>query len=52
MMGHKEPLKTGAEYDQVHWRDYCYLKRGSKKIKQQMTRRNRRKSKEALSDGM
>ncbi len=50
MMGHKEKLKTSAEYDQVVFRDYCYLDRGSKLIKQQMNRRNRRKGKYSLKE--
>ena len=49
MMGHKERLKTGAEYDVIFARDvYCYLvnSTAAHKIKKQMTRRNRRKYKQ------
>lgn len=48
MMGHKEKLKSGAEYDVIFDRGiYCYLlnSTAAHKIKKQMTRRNRRQAK-------
>jgi len=52
MMGHKERLKTGEEYDLVTaWRKHlCYMINTSapRKIKKQMTRRNRRQNKQGL----
>jgi len=50
MMGHREKLKGGDEWDAVCARHvYCYLARASKRIKQQMTRRNRHADKIALN---
>jgi len=55
MMGHKEKLKDGAEYDVVTgWRNVmCYTSRAGvcKKIKKQMNRRIRRESKRIEHDG-
>jgi len=50
MMGHREKLKGGDEWDAVCGRHfYCYLARASKRIKQQMTRRNRHADKIELN---
>jgi KaiC/GvpD/RAD55 family RecA-like ATPase len=50
MMGHKEKLKHGEEFDVVtNWRKLlCYMQntKASRKIKKQMTRRNRRQDKQ------
>lgn len=51
MMGHRERLKGGTEYDLIFGRHmYCYLSNHSPthKIKKGMTRRNRRSSKSVL----
>jgi len=51
-MGHKAILKDGAEFDVVTgWRKVlCYTQRAGvcKKIKKQMSRRNRREAKNML----
>jgi len=52
MMGHREKLKGGDEWDAVCARHiYCYLARAhaAKRIKQKMTRRNRHADKIALN---
>jgi len=53
MKGHKEKLKSVAEYDVLYnRRHYCYLVNHSPvhKIKKQMSRRERRQSKQELKD--
>ena len=55
MMGHKEILKDGGEYDVVsRWRKVlCYTQRAGvcKKIKKQINRRVRRAGKLIAHDG-
>jgi len=54
MMGHKEKLKTGDEYDLVFAKHYyCYLALHgtSRKIKKIMNRRNRHSDKILLHKG-
>lgn len=54
MMGHKEELKSGAEWDVTSkWRHYlCYCRntRVTHKIKKQMSRRSRREAKKQIRD--
>lgn len=53
MKGHREPLKQAAEYDVVCARHvYCYLvnSTAAHKIKKQMSRRNRRASKQNIME--
>lgn len=53
MMGHKERLKSGAEYDLLYGRrNYCYMHNTSapRKIKKQLTHRTRRKDKIELKN--
>jgi hypothetical protein len=54
-MGHREPLKGGAEYDifSKYWRRcMCWAKRGSGAVKQAFRRRVRRQGKQrGVDDG-
>jgi len=56
MMGHRERTKTGAEWDCVTgWRHVlCYMSNTTapRKIKKQMTRRNRHADKISLNAGL
>lgn len=49
MMGHREKLKTGAEWDvTTGWRHvlcWCYRPRAKHSVKRQMSRRARREAK-------
>lgn len=54
MMGHKEKLLTGDEYDLVFakkWHCYLNMHGESHKIKTRMSRRNRHSSKQFLKEG-
>ena len=54
-MGHRERLKTGAEYDAIYARGiYCYLANSTAahKIKKQMSRRNRRNENRELNNAL
>jgi hypothetical protein len=51
MMGHKERLKSGDEYDKILFRSpYRYLRKASRKIKKKVNRRERRKNKMRRKD--
>lgn len=52
MMGHREPLKNGAEWDAfTGWRRFLHWKRGAlAKIKAQFNRRARREARRALKE--
>jgi hypothetical protein len=54
MMGHREQLKTGAEWDLIcGWRKVmCYMHRPgvARSIKNQINRRSRRDSRRRLAD--
>lgn len=53
MMGTRQKLKTGTEYDAIYARHmYKYLKEGSHAIKKDLSRRRRRKQKLTLDSNV
>jgi len=49
MMGTRQKLKTGTEYDAIYARHmYKYLKEGSHAIKKDLSRRRRRTNKQRI----